>query len=451
MSIDLRKINPTLWKNPKILKDLVKIEAPLPCIQLVASLRGGVPFSDITITLKQSGSFYQISGLKGNAKLISELISLFPDVTSLSLANNQLISLQPLVPSLKILPSLTSLDLRSNPIHNPGPLAELSQLTFLNIENTGIPNIGSQDLKVLMAREKQVKVENIKFLERMTGFVSGYSGSLEERETDILKETSPSALLELLNLYIKDHHASLHDLSLEDKDALICILERLGEDGNLWCSTLALGPQKLSIIPCDNLFNMFQGFHPRRRALEILFAIKFALPHGTIPNTLSFVDSIPSMQANCLTRLDVSNVCVSSQFLSSLNQFENLFHLSLTNIQLKNLNDFPKLGQLKVLNLKNNHITTLKGLHTESHDIKFPELNIFNLASNKICTDMGITYLLELDKLTYLNLNINELTQMPSLGNLVRLTFLNLSYNKIPGSQLNAYKNRENFTYTPQK
>src|SRR5690606_32943738 len=107
---------------------------------------------------------------KGNVALICELIRLFPTVTSLSLADNELRSLKPLVEGLKQLSFLTDLSLKDNPIHNPAPLVEFPQLTCLNIENTGIPDVYPQGLKELIAREKRVKVETVKLLEGMKSF-----------------------------------------------------------------------------------------------------------------------------------------------------------------------------------------------------------------------------------------------------------------------------------------
>jgi Leucine-rich repeat (LRR) protein len=451
--IDPTKINSTLWGKPEILTDLVSVKAPMECLQLATALHVGLPFKEISLSLKQRSSSYdyRISGLKGNVALICELIRLFPGVTSLSLAHNELRSLKPLVSSLQTLSSLTDLDLKNNPIHNPAPLAEFPQLTHLNIENTGIPDIYPKVLKELIAREKRVKVETVKLLETIKFFSSGPKGTTEIRECKLLREKSPPELLKLIQGYM-----GFPILSLEDTDKMICILELLAEGEGLWLDTLVLERDKLN-LPCDVLFNMLQEFDPREAAYKLLFAIKYHLPHGTNRDTLYFLNHKPSINADCLSRLDVSGVDVDSQFLKSLNQFENLFHLALVDTTLAGsksciLDILPKLPQLRILNLKKNHIKTLKGLHTTTQDCKFPELNVFILVNNEIVTDRWISLLVELGKLTYLDLSNNLLDQMPSLGNLRgSLKYLNLTENKIPLNQLIDYKDTDNFKFIPQK
>ncbi len=424
--LDPTKINPALWSNPKILTDLVRVNAPLECLQQALALRTMLPFKEISLSLKQrSNSYdYRISGLKGNVPLICELIRLFPTVTSLSLADNELRSLKPLVESLKQLSSLTDLSLKDNPIHNPVPLAEFPQLTCLNIENTGLPDVYPNGLKELIAREKRVKVETVKLLNTTQFFSSGPTGTTEKREYDLLRQKNSLDLLDLIRNYMR-----LHNPSLEDTNQMICVLELLAEEKNLWRDTLVLETRHLD-LPCDDLFGRLQEFDPREVAYKLLFAMKYHLPHGTNRDTLYFVDHVPSMQANCLSRLDISNVCINAIFWESLCQFENLSRLSLIGTFLSNLDDFPILRQLQVLDLSSNTIATLKGLHTATHDIKFPNLNVINLANNKIVTDDGIRFLLELEKLTYINLNNNLLTRKPAFGNLRLLKHLDLDGNK---------------------
>jgi|GEM_PF-2618602 len=434
-TIDPSKIRPDLWANPKILTELVRINAPIHCLQLATALRAGLSFKEVSLIKKPT--HYQISGLKGNLPLISELICLFPEVTSLNLSHNQLRSLKPLVSSLKSLSHLTNLNVSNNPIHNPAPLAEFPELTDLNIEYTGIPDVSPQGLKELIAREKRVKIETIKLFEAMRSFQSGPS----KKQQSELGE-SEVTLIKRIRTYMKHPDR----LPFQDIDAMISILEQLGEVW--WLHTLVLSEEMIS-LPCDELFNLCKDFDPRVVLGRLLFAIKYRLPHGTNRDTLSFVDDIPSMQTDCLRRLDVSNACINQKFLQSLSQFENLFELRLNKVQLTNLNDLPKLPQLKILHLGNNNITTLLGLHTEAQETKFPELNVLILAQNKIVSDMGIRFLLELGKLTFLDLSNNCLTQMPSLGNLF-LQRIFLNHNKIPLRELTNYQEDENHKYRPQ-
>lgn len=436
-TIDPSKIKPSLWANPKILTELARINAPIHCLQLATALRAGLSFKEAFLIKKPT--YYQISGLKGNIPLISELICLFPEVTSLNLSNNQLRSLKPLVSSLKSLPHLTNLNVSNNPIHNPAPLAEFPALTDLNIEYTGIPDVSPQGLKELIAREKRIKAETVKLLGTMHSFQSGPS---KKQQSELGEGESEINLIKRIRTYMKHPDR----LSFQDIDAMISILEQLGEVW--WLHTLVLNEEMIS-LPCDELFNLCRDFDPRVVLDRLLFAIKYRLPHGTNRDTLSFVNETPSMQTDCLRRLDVSNVCINQKFLQSLSQFENLFELRLNKVQLTNLNDLPKLPQLKILHLGNNNITTLLGLHTEAQETKFPELNVLILAQNKIVSDMGIRFLLELGKLTFLDLSNNCLTQMPSLGNLF-LQRIFLNHNKIPLRELTNYQEDENHRYKPQ-
>ena len=126
-TIDPAKINATLWNNPKILTDLVSVNAPLECLKLVAAFRTRLPFKDISLTLRTHSTKYQISGLKGHVEVICDLIRLFPGVTSLSLDNNGISSLRPFISSLQALSSLTDLSLKNNPIHNPAPHGDCTE------------------------------------------------------------------------------------------------------------------------------------------------------------------------------------------------------------------------------------------------------------------------------------------------------------------------------------
>lgn len=454
-TIDPIKINADLWNDPKILKDLVNVRASLECLKLVVSFRTRIPFQDISLSLleKLPCTYYRISGLKGHAEMICELISLFPNVTSLSLDYNELRSLRPLVPSLQTLSFLTELNLSNNPFHNPALLAEFSNLTSLDIQNTGIPNVHLKALKELIAREKRVKLETIDLRETMDSYFSGPSGTTETEAYSFIRKPDqhPSTLLELIRKYM-----TLPE-SLENTHKIICILEWLAEGETIgetnWSKTLVLEKHSRG-LPCDLLFPRLQEFDPREVAYKLLFAIKYDLPHGTNPTTLSFVQDVPSMQANCLHRLDVFDVCVKTEFLENLYQFTNLYHLSLNKIKIVGqacvLKVLPKLPQLRVLKLENNGIKTLSGLHTKEGDIKFPELNVFILNNNKIGSDMGIKLLLELNKLTYLNLRDNLLNTMPLLGNLKFLCKLDLSQNNIPLKALNECKDTEEFKFRPQ-
>lgn len=452
-TIDPSKINRALWNNPKILADLKGLRASLECTKLVASFRTGIPFQNISLILKDSSSlekphsiYYRISGLEGDVALINELIRLVPNVTSLSLTNNELRSLKPLVATLKTLSFLTELSLKYNPIHNPAPLAEFPNLTSLDIQDTGIPNVYVTALKELIARENKVEPETIKLLEFTQAFSSGPSGTTERRAYTSIREKTPSTLLESIRDYVR------LDKSLETMDQIICILEYLAEDR--WLDTLVLDTPKLQ-LPCDVLFERLQEFDPREVAYKLLFAIKHDLPHGTQREKLLFVNNIPSMDKNCLHRLDVHSVCVKQDFLKSLGQFRNLDHLSLNDVKMLEqacvLAALPKLPQIRILNLTNNGIKTLLGLHTIEGDIKFPELNVFILNNNKIVSDMGIKFLLELNKLTYLNLRDNLLSRMPLLGNLQGLRRLDLSQNNIPLNELIQCKDTADFKFRPQK
>ncbi|MGV8948775.1 MAG: hypothetical protein ACOH2E_05350 [Candidatus Paracaedibacter sp.] len=456
-TIDPTNITGTLWNNPKILNDLVNVRAPLECLKLVVSFRTRIPFQDISLPEKLPCIHYRISGLKGHVEMICELIRLFPNVTSLSLDHNELKSLRSLVPSLQTLFSLTELNLSNNPIHNPAPLDEFPQLTSLDIQNTGIPDVHLEALRELIACEKKVKLETIKLPKTMNSYFSGPSGTTETEAYSFIRKLDqhPSTLLELIRKYL------MLPESLENTDKIICILEWLAEGGNNWLDTLVLEKKKRD-LPCDLLFPHLKEFDPREAAYKLLFAIKYNLPHGSNPDTLSFVGDAPSMQANCLHRLEIFNVCVNTEFLENLYQFTNLYHFSLNKIKIVGqacvLKALPKLSQLRILKLENNGIKTLSGLHTEERSIKFPELNVLILTNNGIVSDRGVNLLPELRKLTYLYLQDNLLTELPPLGNIECFQHpelynirLDLSNNKIPANCLKFCIDTENLKFRPQK
>ena len=129
-NIDLTKIQTGRWGDPEILKMLGRHNAPLKCIQLAAALRASLPGAGMRLE-KSDSSSYAISGTGGKIAILCDLIALFPEMTALSLDNNQLTSLKPLMPTLRHLSHLTSLSLNNNPIDDPSSLLHLTQLKSL--------------------------------------------------------------------------------------------------------------------------------------------------------------------------------------------------------------------------------------------------------------------------------------------------------------------------------
>ena len=327
----------------------------------------------------------------------------------------------------------------------PAPLIEFPQLTCLNIEDTGIPCPHPQEFRKLIAREKRIKdIETIKLFE-IQSFNCGLTGVSEQEEYQLLQGKSSLELLGLIRSYMTSSNRSCADI-----DKIICLLELLAEGKGLWLDTLVLEKSRRN-LPCDALFEDLRKLDPREVVFKLLFALKYHLPHGTNRDTLFFINHIPSMQANCLSRLEVSKGSISPYFLQSLDQFGNLNHLALTNIRPNwcILSALPKLPQLRILDLSGNNIKTLKGLHTAAKQTKFPELNVFNLANNQIFTETR--YLIELINLTYLDLSDNDLTAMPLIGNLKWLVRLDVSHNHIPLTQLPKSINIKEYIGTPQK
>ncbi len=129
-NIEVSKIKTARWGDPEILKMLGRRKAPLECIQLAATLRANLPGAGMRLE-KSDSSSYAISGTGGKIAILCDLIALFPEMTALSLDNNQLTSLKPLMPTLRHLSHLTSLSLNNNPIDDPSSLLHLTQLKSL--------------------------------------------------------------------------------------------------------------------------------------------------------------------------------------------------------------------------------------------------------------------------------------------------------------------------------
>jgi Leucine-rich repeat (LRR) protein len=119
---------------------------------------------------------------------------------------------------------------------------------------------------------------------------------------------------------------------------------------------------------------------------------------------------------------------------------------------------------LEVLNISENNISTLSGLHTGKSDniLKFPCLREFIFSSNSLTSGEkstnfnGISFLLELGSLRRVDLSRNQLTSIPLLGNIVQqLEFLDLRYNQISNHGLGNNQNidtpQRKFYFTPQE
>ena len=436
--IDVKKVNPANWVNlPQILQDLVRQNAPIQSIQLAANLRerGG-------IRLTQEGTSYSISGVK-NLDFLCMLLSFFPKTIELSLNNNEIRSLKPLMASLSSLSALRNLDLSENPIHDPSPLAGFSQLTQLNLTNTCVPAPVKDKLVISPSPTKQEPP----FFTGQT-YINNPTNVYLNKEI-LLSLDGPDTFLKLLAAVIATHTNGQVKRNFNcDIDAQICILEKLAE--NFWNETLSYGDINVEKIPdyFNKLFKILQPpYEPRPSAFRLVFALTYGLPSGTVPGSLVFQAGFTN-EAKDLTRLEISNFQVSPIHLASLQQFTSLTHLSLCAIGLKNLNDLPSLP-LQVLKLPGNLITSLQGLHTSEQHRKFPNLQVMVLTNNQLTTNKKacLDLLSELP-LVWLDLNDNLLEEIPNLGNIRTLKHLDLRDNKI---KKGLPKNTEFFLYMPQK
>uniref|UniRef100_A0A1A9ZW57 LRRcap domain-containing protein n=1 Tax=Glossina pallidipes TaxID=7398 RepID=A0A1A9ZW57_GLOPL len=110
-------------------------------------------------------------------------------------------------------------------------------------------------------------------------------------------------------------------------------------------------------------------------------------------------------KANQITDLNLDN-CRSTSIVGLTDEYTALESLSLINVGLTTLKGFPKLPNLKKLELSDNRISNgLNYLHTS------PKLQYINLSGNKIKDLEALKPLKEFKQLTVLDLFNNEATQ----------------------------------------
>jgi len=458
-SINLGSINSAHWQNDEILSKLARhpSERKMQCLQLVCALRMGCP-PDKLILKKTSNARsidVQLSGFDATSTgeceldLLTKVVSLFPDVTHLTLSKNGIRSLAPMIGGLKSLSHLVHLSIQGNPIHNPTPLFFLTQLTGLMIDDTYMPDVYALQLEKLV----RPKVTRPSF--KLSMYSSGSSHqntSGKERDGFLKSNGAPTLFTRLKSLVLAPASTPV--------DEALCILEALGE--NQWDQMLSCRDCHTEALPqlCEKLFALIRPpYDPRPLALKMLYAMSFGLPVGTNPHTLGFLDT-PSNTPTCLKKLEISGQQVPLYFPGMLPQFTNLKDLILVNcMQPTILHSFPRLPQLEILDLSHNAITSLKDLSTSDQVLKFPNLCVFIFSHNALTSGNatsnynGIIYLLNMEHLGYLDLSHNALTNPPPFQNLIRqLGHFDIRHNKI-----DAYKRAQNvekeelkFYYSPQ-
>jgi len=324
-------------------------------------------------------------------------------------------------------------------LHNVDGLLDLPQLTDVSLAATFIPENYLSALSQTKVRKKK-PLEHVKW--QLTEPTEKKSSS-SQTEWRNLSKKSVKDLWEQLRELLKNEAPREGDM-----DLMICILETLAE--SKWDESLGFGMRSddgcvpsLTILnmPIQKLLTLTQPpYDPRLSVLKLLYSIFFQFPIGTAQQSLAFESGFTD-QASALKRLEITQHPVSLTFLGQLTQFTNLRQLILTNNQQENiLVALPRLPQLTLLDLSHNSIKSLSGLHTGENVKKFDNLEIFVFSHNHLTSGSkpdynGIIFLLELAKLTSVDLSNNLLNSMPPLGN-SSASYIDLRKNQIPVKEI---------------
>lgn len=464
----LNKVNCQKWNNPQILRDLMRLGAPMSSIQLAVSLRAGYP-----ITFTRTGKTITISGTR-DTNLLCELIALFPDIDELKLPGNYLGSLMPISRTLQELNALRILDLSDNPFFNVAPLADLTRLQRLNLSCTFVAPGSVDDLRTLMLSQQncfslpQRQVSLGEFMAITTSkskvvyFPELTSANYENRCSEIcqpierelgqaLELTSNDPLLVQVATYMK--------LNNPNDNALIAyILSRIAE--RRW--DFAVGNSDISYqrIPdyVPKLWARIKDLDIRSSVKRLLFALGYKLPMGTQCQSLIFQFHANGLVASSsqtslstraeqlpyepidLLRMHVKNSAIEKSFFTHfLPLCRNMRMLTLVGNDMPTLlESLPYMPNLQLLDVSKNQLVSLRGLRTTAMPPqKFPKLAAFIAQQNQIKSGEdrdnynGLGYILELEDLTRVDLRYNQLTTIIPLLNKT-FAFLDLRNNHIP-------------------
>lgn len=401
------------WQDLSIFEKLLKSKK-MKALSFAALLKTQNPYCSIAYDDTKGENklaIHDLSFVDENV-LFMMILSHFPHTTHLSFANNGIESFKPLITSLQQFQNLTTLCVHTNPVHNAGPLSSVKSLTSLTFKGTYMPIGDLGHLKTLYPGS----------FSKITNFSSNEPILFQNLGHGAFQNFSPP------------HHA-------------LCSLEHLAETA--WDKTLKAKPK----FNMDELLAFLAQHDVRPSVLKLLFSLHHKLPPEITASEISFIpleattlQNPANLKRLTISRKEPSKVSLPESFLSSLNQFSGITHLTLAGVSLKKLHPLPSLLNLTNLDVHNNQITSISGLF-QGQVCKYPALTVLNLSGNSLKDNLET---LNQMPLTELYLHDNQITGLPSLGNLT-LTKLDIRNNCIPSSQLINHKNTKTLFFTPQQ
>lgn len=389
---------------------------------------------------------------------ICEVIPWFTSLKTLSFENNGLRYLASFASCLQRLSSLENLFFKEEPLHDPMPLVTLTQLKRLSFSGTYIPStVSNKEIPVFQVFKPSAKSPN-QFKDLQITAQASRVGRIGVLTTHTLITDTVSKVKKLGSLRKEDE--------IKLVDDILVYWEYAAE--NRWHEALEpdaierIGAKK-SDFPYQDFWNLFSEYSARKTAALLLYALQMGLPQYTDRDKLVLIEDAYPYQPISLNHLAIiipqdKNPEIKPDFLQNLALFSNLQRLSLINVGLTGLDGFPRMSSLQVLDVRNNQITSLRGLRVASStNLKFPGLNVLNLNNNRLTSEnlACLEFLIQQNNLRRLEMNNNNLTVVPLLGNLQCLVYLDITNNKISQDQIKKYKNvgenGKKFLYTPQK
>ena len=366
-------------------------------------------------------------------------------VVAISWVNN---GIDRLPENMRVLTSLTKLDLGWNYITDISPLRELTSLTELYLFDNQIKDIsplsGLTSLTKLYLRDNQIKdISPLSGLTSLTGLylrnnqitnISHLSGltsltELDLRSNQINDISSLSGLTSLKHLGLSGNQ--INDIchlsgltSLTELDLKRNQIKDISSLRGLTSLTyLYLGGNQINdISPLSGLTRLTYLYFGGSQINDIspLSGLTSLTSLNLYHNQINDISSLSELKR--LTNLNLGSNQIKD--ISPLRELNSLTTLILLDNQIKDISPLSELTSLTELNLGSNQIEEIE----EGTFSGLTSLTYLNLSYNQI---KDISPLSGLTNLTYLNLKSNQITDISPLSELTRLTKLDLGWNHI--------------------
>lgn len=133
-------------------------------------------------------------------------------------------------------------------------------------------------------------------------------------------------------------------------------------------------------------------------------------------------DYVTDLVLDKVTLLDLSNMNLTNDDLEDIGLFSKIYTLDLSNNQISDLTNLPKLNRLLYLNLSNNKIDNIDSLN------QFANIDRINLSSNNL---QDISFLSTLKNAQWVILDDNKISDISVLNDCLKLTYVSLKNNGI--------------------